>query len=274
MTAEATARRIAERLARLGGVEAVALGGSRTAGTGDPQSDIDLYVYATGEPPVTERDAAIDELGAVGVVEVGNRTFEVGDEWQDATGGIAVDVMYRDLAWIEDRLAAVLDRHEASLGYSTCLWFNVRTSTSLFDRLGRLAALQRRAAVDYPEPLRRAIVAHNLPMLRGRRSSFLRQLQLAAERGDHLSVNHRSAAFLASWFDVLFAVNRTLHPGEKRLLAFASDAGMIDETIGPQLDRLAQGSAAERIAAAGDLARWIEALAAAEGLIDEGLGHG
>lgn len=270
----ALAERVARRLARLDGVEAVALGGSRAAATADDRSDIDLYIYAQGEPPVAERAAAITELGTAGVVEVGNRTFEAGDEWKDATSGIAVDVMYRDPAWIEDRLAAVLDRHEASLGYSTCLWFNVRTSTPLVDPSGWLAALRRRAAVDYPEPLRRAIVAHNLPMLRARRSSYLRQLELAAERDDHISVNHRSAVFLASWFDVLFAVHRAPHPGKKRLLSFSRGAGLVDAAAQRLLDRLMQGSAVEKVAAADELARWIEALAAAEDLSGDWRAHG
>lgn len=273
MTA-ALAERVAQRLAQLDGVEAVALGGSSAAGTGDPQSDVDLYVYARGEPPVAERLAAVSELGATGAVEVGNRAFEPGDEWQDAVSGIGVDVMYREPAWIEDRLAAVLDRHEPSLGYTTCLWFNVRTSTPLVDRSGWISALQRKAAVDYPEPLRRAIVAHNLPMLRARRSSFLRQLELAAERGDAISVNHRAAAFAASWFDVLFAVHRAPHPGEKRLLSFSQDAGLVDAAAQRLLDRLMQGSAVEKVAAADELARWIEALAAAEDLSGDWRAHG
>ncbi len=43
-------------------------------------------------------------------------------------------------------------------------------------------------------------------------------MEKAARRGDLVSVNHRVAALLASYFDVVFAANGVLHPGEKRLL--------------------------------------------------------
>jgi predicted nucleotidyltransferase len=213
------ARWLAERFAELPEVEAVALGGSGAAGRADADSDVDLYVYATSEPASAARSAIASERGER--VEVGNTAFELGDEWVDAPTGRRVDVTFRTPAWIEAKLDRLLVEHRASVGYSTCFWWNVRTAVPLFDRSGWLARLEERAATPYPEPLRRAIVATNHPLLRGALSSFLHQVELALDRGDAVSVQHRTAALLASYVDVLFALNRALHPGEKRLLAWA-----------------------------------------------------
>jgi predicted nucleotidyltransferase len=208
---------IAASYAPLPEVEAVALAGSLTSGAADARSDLDLYVYTREEVPLQAR---LRIAGLRGVqVELDNRFFEPGDEWLDGPSGAHVDVMFREVGWIEAALARVLDRHEASVGYTTCLWHSVLSATLLADRAGWLARLQARQ--PYPEPLRRAIVARNHPLLRRNLSSYLTQLELAVARGDRVSVNHRLAAILASVFDVLFAVNRRPHPGEKRLLALA-----------------------------------------------------
>lgn len=214
--AERLARRLAAAYGALPGVVAVARAGSRESGVADAASDLDLYVYADDEPSLADR-AAIAGPGA----ELGNRFFEPGDEWIDAATGVAVDVMFRTPRWIADQLDRVLVRHEASVGYSTCFWHNVLHSAPLWDPRGVYAALRERAAAPYPEPLRRAIVARNHPLLRANQSSYAVQLARAAARGDRVAVNHRAAAFLASYFDVLFAVNRLPHPGEKRLVALA-----------------------------------------------------
>jgi predicted nucleotidyltransferase len=214
------ARRLADRFSTLDGVVAVALGGSVAFERSDAGSDVDLYVYGSHEPALEERSRI-----AAGSprAEIGNRFFESGDEWMDAATGIHVDVMYRDPRWIEDQLDRVLVRHEASVGYSTAFWHSVRASTALFDPSGWYARLQERAAAPYPEELVRAVIAKSHPLLRQNLSSFLRQLEKAVARGDRVSVNHRTAAFLASAFDVLFALNRVPHPGEKRLLALVEE---------------------------------------------------
>lgn len=209
----AMVRPLAARFGRLPQVVAVALAGSHGAGAGDARSDFDLYVYALREIPVAFRRSLAGPAG-----EIGNRFWEPGDEWTDPATGARVDVMYRSPVWIEDRLDRVLVRHEASIGYSTCFWFNVLHSEALFDPRKWYRELQRRAGGPYPEELRRAIVAKNHPILRANRSSYRTQIELALARDDRVSMHHRVTALLASFFDIWFAVERQPHPGEKRLL--------------------------------------------------------
>lgn len=209
---------IADRFGAVPGVVAVALGGSRTAGTADAGSDLDLYVYADPPPTRAEREAAAGPGAIRGEFEL---TFwEPGDAWVDRATGTAVDVMYRSPGWIDAELDRVLLRHEASVGYSTAIWHNVRTTLPLLDPTGWYARLQTRAAVPYPEPLRRAVVAKNHPLLRDSMFSFRRQIEDALRRRDAVAVQHRLSALLASYFDVLFALNRQTHPGEKRLVPY------------------------------------------------------
>ena len=198
---------------------AVALAGSRAAGSNFPKSDFDLYVYATAEIPVEFRRAL-----AGPAAEIDNRFWEPGDEWIDAATGAHFDVMFRAPSWIEDQLDRVLVRHEASIGYSTCFWYNVLHSEALYDPQGWYARLQQRARVPYPEELQRAIIAKNGPILRKNHSSYRRQIELALNRCDPVSVHHRTTALLASYFDIWFALARQPHPGEKRLLQHLPDS--------------------------------------------------
>jgi len=119
-------------------------------------------------------------------------------------------------------LARSLIRYEASIGYSTCFWHNVRASVALFDRDGWYRRMQDWASQPYPEPLRHSIFAKNHPILRRTHASYRHQIALATSRNDLISVQHRVTALLASYFDILFAINRLPHPGEKRLIATAT----------------------------------------------------
>ncbi|MCC6314231.1 MAG: DUF4037 domain-containing protein [Thermomicrobiales bacterium] len=220
IAARDAAERIAASYALLSPVTAVAMAGSRAASVADAASDLDLYVYAVEPIPLAERAAIATRFGARR--EVGNTIWEPGDEWLDAETGLHVDVMFRTPTWIAAELDRVLLRHEASVGYSTCFWCNVLHSTVLFDRVGWYATLRERAVAPYPEELKQAIIAKNHPILRRALSSYLGQIERAVHRGDALSAQHRIAALLASYFDILFAVNETPHPGEKRMLPLAT----------------------------------------------------
>jgi hypothetical protein len=203
-------------------VEGIALAGSQAAGTVDQDSDIDLYVYVTSVIPLADRIAVVERLGAARS-DLNLQFWDLGDEWYDERTGIEVDVIYWDTSWIEGQLDQVLVEHQANTGYSTCHWYTVRNSSILYDRSGWLHRLQEKSLVPYPEPLRRAIIAKNHPILRRVIPSYLHQIQKALRRNDLVSVNHRVAALLASYFDVLFALNRLPNPGEKQLLKAASE---------------------------------------------------
>lgn len=196
------------------GVTAVVLGGSSTSALADPHSDVDLYVYSLAPIRLASRQAI---AGARGVnLDFDLRFWEVGDEW-DERSGVHVDVMFRSLAFAEEELAARLERHEANIGYTTALLYNFETSEILYDPSGWFAGVQRQVKGPYPQPLQAAIIARNWPLLKGIHGAYPKQLALAALRGDKVAVNHRLTAFLASYFDVLFALNERYHPGEKRL---------------------------------------------------------
>ncbi|MEM8598987.1 MAG: DUF4037 domain-containing protein [Bacteroidota bacterium] len=254
---------VADRYAAFPNVRAVALGGSLATGAGGPDADADLYVYTDSPLSLDERCAVV--LADARHAEVGNTFFEPGDEWTD-TQGRRFDAMFRAPLWIEDQLDRVLVRHEASVGYSTCFWHNVRTSTVLFDRDGWYTALHARAQQPYPEPLRRAIVAKNHPLLRTATASFRYQLARALDRDDAVSVNHRTAALLASVFDVLFALNRTPHPGEKRLLRHAAHLPLVPAAFDAEVRTALVAPPAERLAAVDVLCDGLDTLVRTEGL--------
>ena len=196
-------------------MEAVALAGSQIAQVSDGRSDVDLYVYCHAPIGLELRRGVASPSRHS---EIGNEFWEPGDEWVDSETGISVDVMFREVKWIEERLEDVLMRHRASVGYSTCFWYNVRNSRLLFDRSGWFARLNKRSEQPYPAELKRAVIAKNLPILRRNLSSYSHQIELAIARKDSVSVQHRTTALLASYFDILFAVNEQPHPGEKRLV--------------------------------------------------------
>ena len=85
------AQQIADKFAALPQVEAVTVAGSLTAGYANPDSDIDLYVYAESDilPAVRSRLFAV----SASHMELNNQFWEPGDEWRDAATGISVDVM-------------------------------------------------------------------------------------------------------------------------------------------------------------------------------------
>ncbi len=202
-------------------IRAIVLAGSRTGPYSTPSSDLDLYVYSDEAVPLSLRNELASRFATN--AEVGNTFFEDGDELI-AKDGTVIDLMYRRSEWIEEEIERVWRRYEAKVGYTTAIIHNVRSSTILYDRDGWFKALQSSVSTPYPPALKSAIIAKNYPLLRTKlTASYCEQIQHAVERKDDVSVLHRKAALLASYFDVLFALNELTHPGEKRLVAWAKE---------------------------------------------------
>ncbi|HPH97904.1 MAG TPA: DUF4037 domain-containing protein [Anaerolineaceae bacterium] len=216
-------RQIAAFFGTLPQVEAVAVAGSRGRGGGavDGASDIDLYVYTRAEIPLAARRALVEQVGGASEANLGLNYWGPGDLWVHAPTGIDLDINYFDAAWMEEQIARVMTQHQPAMGYTTCFCCTVRQSILFHDPHGWFAALQRQCDQNYPEALRQNIIRYNHPVLRGILTSYAAQIEKAVKRRDLVSVNHRVAALLASYFDILFAANRLLHPGEKRQVEFA-----------------------------------------------------
>jgi hypothetical protein len=218
-TPPSEAQSIASKFSFLPQVVAIALAGSQTAKVSDNFSDLDFYIYIQEEIPLDIRTNIGNEFADR--IEINNQFWEPGDEWSNTSCGYSIDIMYRNPTWIEQQLDRVLVKHQASVGFSTCFWWNVLTSIPLYDQNNWLTQLKVRANQPYPEPLRQAIVAKNYPILRNNISSYMHQLELAILRNDFISINHRVTALLSSYFDIIFAINYVAHPGEKRLVEHA-----------------------------------------------------
>jgi len=119
---------------------------------------------------------------------------------------------------MEQQLERILVDCQPGHGYTTCFWYNLLNSKIIFDRNGKAGALLEKSAIAYPLPLKANIIKRNRTLLKGIIPSYYNQVKKALLRNDQVSVNHRLTEFVASYFDILFALNEQPHPGEKRLV--------------------------------------------------------
>jgi hypothetical protein len=233
--------RIVEVYSGICGVTGIMLAGSRVSGYSDAYSDFDVYVYTDHPVSIEERESAAGEI--MEYSEINNQFWESEDNGILKNGLNGIDVVYRDVDWITGELERVVIRHESSCGYTTCLWDNVISGKILFDREENLKRLQKKYTVSYPEDLRRNIIRKNHSLMRTSLPAYYYQIEKALKRRDLFSVQHRTTALLASYFDILFAVNRMPHPGEKRMLEFlTTNSCVVPENMENDIESLIRHS--------------------------------
>lgn len=201
-------------------VRAIAIAGSKKANTADKKSDIDVDIIVDGEIPVEERLKLVKKYSSN--YEVGGEYFGPDDEFYVDKMGQQLDVVYADKNWMEDNVKNVWQNHNPSNGYTTCFLFTLKNCESICDKDGWLAGIKKQLATPYPQELKENIIKRNMMLLKDKPfASYYEQIKNALGRNDYNSVNHRIAAFMASYFDILFANNEMLHPGEKKLVKYA-----------------------------------------------------
>jgi len=217
------AENIAEEFSKFPQVVAIALGGSVIQGNKvtDRDSDIDIYVYTEEDIPIYLREDLVEKTGGSRLKDMGLDYWGPGDEWINKPSNIEIDIVYFDTSWMKKEIDKVVVGNQSNIGYTTCFWYTVQKSIIIYDPAKWFSELQQKAKIDYPDLLRKNIVFKNYPILGKIIPSYGNQIRKAVKRNDLISINHRTTAFCASYFDIIFAVNRLLHPGEKRLLDFA-----------------------------------------------------
>ena len=234
-----------EEFGKLPEVEAIALGGSRATGRNDEKSDYDVYIYISKVIDENVRKEILSKYCKY--MEIGNSFWELEDD-VTLSDGIDMDIIYRGMEDFEKTISSVVFDCVAWNGYTTCLWHNLITSKIVIDKTGKLNELQKKFDIPYPQKLKENIVSKGLKLLSGILPSFDMQIKKSENRGDLVSVNHRVTEFLATYFDIIFALNEMTHPGEKRMQSICSaECKILPNNFDENLNRLFAGMFRENI---------------------------
>ncbi len=228
-------------------VRAIAFGGSGAAKTYDKMSDIDTYVFVEHDIPVSERENIVKKYSTK--YEVGGEYFGSGDEFFADKLGQQLDVMFWNTEWFENTIKNVWEKHYPSNGYTTCFLYTLKNFDIKYDPKGWLKNLQSKIDSPYPKELQDNIIKRNMMLMKDKPfASYYEQIEKAVKRNDENSVNHRVSAFMASYFDVLFAKNELLHPGEKRLVNFAlKNCGILPGGFEENISKLYDAQSAKKL---------------------------
>ena len=203
-------------------VKAIALGGSGVNNTSDYLSDIDVYIFVEKDISVSNREEMVKKISSK--YEVGCEYFGSGDEFLVDKLDCQLDIMYWNVNWFENIIENIWFKHYPSNGYTTAFLFTLNNFQIIYDTDNWLLNLQNSIQTEYPNELKQNIIKRNIMLMKDKPfASYYEQIEKAVKRNDVVSINHRITAFLASYFDIIFAVNELLHPGEKRLIQYAKD---------------------------------------------------
>lgn len=211
---------IVKEYSQLPQVYAISTCGSSKAGMSDEMSDTDIEIFISEDIPIEKRLEIAKKFAEK--YEVGGDYFGGCDEFFAKEYNLEIDISYFNTKWLEDSVENVWHKYNSSNGYTTCFLYTVKNCELLYEKEGWLSALKKVVSTEYPQKLQKNIIKRNLMLIKDKPfSSYYEQVEKAIKRGDLNSINHRVSALMASYFDIIFAKNQLLHPGEKRLVKYA-----------------------------------------------------
>jgi len=201
--------------ARFSQVRSMAVGGSRSVQRNDEYSDYDVYVYCAEPIPAEKRWNVLEKYCSSIVLDNHYREHEDVCIMEDGT---ELNIIYRELGEFLAKVAGAAERFEPLDGCTTGMWHSLMTGRIAYDRGGLLAAAKEKYRIPYPKELKNNIINYHMNLIKYGMPSFTAQIRKAVRRRDMVNINLTVQRFLASYFDIIFALNEKLHPGEKRLV--------------------------------------------------------
>lgn len=222
-------------------VLAITLSGSGASGKNDFFYDIDIDIILKNNIDINKRKSLLKKFSDI--IDTIKGRYGEKDIFILRNSTTQIDITYYTLDILEDNLYNVIDKCEASVGYTTCLWKKVISAFVAYDKENIFKNLQKKYRVNYPEKLKFNIIDKNYYLLRDSISSYYNEIDKAINRGDIISVNHKICKLLDSYFDVIFALNEMPHPGEKRLLpTITNKCNKIPKLLEERVDTLIESS--------------------------------
>jgi hypothetical protein len=265
--ARALAERASARLARVDGVVAVVLGGSRASGRADAQSDVDLGIYyRSAAPPAREAlSAAARDLDDDGRDDLVTRFGDWGP-WVNGGAwtlmeGTSVGWIFRNLDRVESVVASARAGRFTrgySVGHphgfpSTIYLAEVDVCVPLVDPEGVVAALKR-SVRPFPGALKAQLIEHFLF-----EAGFSWQIAAKpADRGDVAYVHGCLYRAVACLTQVIFALNERYCMNEKGAVGIAASLPTSPDRFGEKVAALFDATA--DLGRAADLVEEVRAL--------------
>ena len=223
----------------------IAVGGAHAKGAADAESDLDIYLFAEHALPSSERESCVLELcpGAQRIVSWGGDgpLVQCGTDFDHR--GLRVECWLRSTELIERTIAesqAGIVRREwvtwTTTGfYNHCTLSDISVMIPIDDRDGILARWKTVVAI-YPPKLREAIVQTHLQAARFWPSNF--HYSSAVERQDVIYTTGIVQQVVHNLIQVLFAVNETYFPGDKKLASALAHLDGVPENLAARIEAL------------------------------------